>query len=108
MSPAYAFAAPRLLGDAGSFSFLYTADAGVGAVPVDEQGGATHNDPPANGADEVYAAMLRDPLTAKEEFMFVNGGISVCWEGGVALAVSLVRALAGASALALPACSTTR
>ena len=36
-----------------SFSFLVTADAGIGAVPEDEAGGATHNDPPANGADQV-------------------------------------------------------
>jgi hypothetical protein len=54
----------------------YTADAGIGAISDDESGGATHNDPPANGADEVVAAMLRDPFTRSDEFMLLNGDIS--------------------------------
>ena len=77
MSPTYAFVAPRPPGHAGSFHFAYTADAGIGAVPEDEQGGATHNDPPLNGADTVYAALLKDPLTASDEFMVMNGDLSV-------------------------------
>lgn len=85
MSPTYAFVAPRPPGDAGSFSFLYTADAGIGAVPPPEQGGATHNDPPDNGADAVYAAMLRDPRTATDAFMLVNGDVSVHHKRGVLL-----------------------
>ena len=77
MSPTYAFVAPRPPGHGGTFHFAYTADAGIGAVPEDEQGGATHNDPPLNGADTVYAAMLKDPLTASDEFMVMNGDLSV-------------------------------
>lgn len=79
MSPTYAFLAPRPPGHAGSFHFVYTADAGIGAVPEDEQGGATHNDPPLNGADTVYAALLKDPLTASDEFMIMNGDLSVIY-----------------------------
>jgi hypothetical protein len=54
----------------------YTADAGIGNPPLEEQGGACHNDPPANGADSVFAAMIRDPATAKDEMVIVNGDIS--------------------------------
>lgn len=54
----------------------YTADAGIGTPPEEEQGGACHNDAPANGADSVFAAMIRDSATSKDEMMIVNGDIS--------------------------------
>ena len=57
-------------------SCRYTADAGIGNPPKEEQGGACHNDLPINGADGVFAAMIRDPATAKDEMMIVNGDIS--------------------------------
>ena len=57
-------------------SCRYTADAGIGNPPKEEQGGACHNDLPINGADIVFAAMIRDPATAKDEMMIVNGDIS--------------------------------
>lgn len=54
MSDLYSFTAPRLTGDQSDFTFLFTADAGIGAVPDNQKGGAIHNDPPVNGADQVY------------------------------------------------------
>jgi len=76
MSPTFSFAAPRAAGDPSAFTFLVTADAGIGAVPAEERGGATHNDPPVNGADSVVAAMLADPATPGDEFLLLNGDIS--------------------------------
>jgi len=75
-SEVYSFIAPRVAGDTTPFTFLYTADAGIGNPPKEEQGGACHNDLPINGADGVFAAMIRDPATAKDEMMIVNGDIS--------------------------------
>ena len=54
----------------------YTADEGIGAWPKEEQGGATHNDPPANGADAVVEAMLADPAAPDDAFLLLNGDIS--------------------------------
>lgn len=58
------------------YACRYTADAGIGTPPQEEQGGACHNDSPANGADSVFAAMIRDSATSKDEMMIVNGDIS--------------------------------
>jgi hypothetical protein len=66
---------PRKPGDDTPFTFLVTADAGIGAISKEELGGATHNDPPVNGADAVAAAMLRDQLPT-DEFLVLNGDIS--------------------------------
>merc|ERR1711871_157161 len=79
MSQIFSFISPRPRGDMAEFSFIVTADAGIGAVPVEEAGGATHNDPPANGADSVAAALYRDgPLSpgSTDEFLILNGDIS--------------------------------
>jgi hypothetical protein len=76
MSEIYSFTAPKVPGDMSSFSFLVTADAGIGAIPLEEQGSATHNDPPINGADEVVKAMINDPLTPNDELLLLNGDIS--------------------------------
>ena len=93
-SQVYSFTAPRVPGDTTSFTFLfvqvlpspmctrlmtvfrYTADAGIGNPPQEEQGGACHNDLPINGADSVFAAMIRDSASVKDEMMIVNGDIS--------------------------------
>jgi hypothetical protein len=76
MSEVYSFIAPRARGDMSDFTFLVTADAGIGAIPQEEQGSATHNDPPVNGADQVTKAMINDPLTANDELLLLNGDIS--------------------------------
>lgn len=76
MSEVFSFASPRLAGDTSSFSFLFTGDMGIGPIAEGEEGGATDNDPPVNGADKVVAALLRDPAVASDEFMFLNGDIS--------------------------------
>lgn len=78
-SATYAFKSPRQPGDSTPFSILVTADAGIGRPSPEEMGGATDNDPPVNGADAVFAAMLRDgPLSphSTDEFLLVNGDIS--------------------------------
>ena len=75
VSEVFSFVSPRKPGDATSFTFLVTADAGIGAISKEEMGGATHNDPPANGADAVAAAMMRDQLPT-DEFLILNGDIS--------------------------------
>ena len=74
--PVYSFTAPRPAGDKTPFTFLATSDMGIGGIAPDEHGGATDNDPPANGADLVVQAMLADPATAQDEFMLLNGDLS--------------------------------
>jgi hypothetical protein len=76
-SATYSFVSPRPPGDHTAFSFLYTADAGIGAVPPDEAGGATHNDEPVNGADSVFDAIAADASAhVSDEFVILNGDIS--------------------------------
>jgi hypothetical protein len=79
-SATYSFVSPRPPGDRTAFSFLYTADAGIGGVPPDEAGGATHNDAPVNGADSVFEAIAADAAAhtghITDEFVILNGDIS--------------------------------
>jgi hypothetical protein len=48
----------------------------VGQPSKQELGGACHNDGPPNGADKVFAAIIRDAQTKQDEMMIVNGDIS--------------------------------
>jgi hypothetical protein len=76
LSATFSFVAPRPPGDRTPFTFLVTADAGIGAVSDDEKGGATHNDPPVNGADQVWAAIQRSSNSSSDEFLVLNGDLS--------------------------------
>jgi hypothetical protein len=74
-SPIYSFPTPPSPGSRTQpLSFLTTGDMGIGGVAPEEAGGATDNDPPANGADAVVAAIERD--SANDSFLFLNGDIS--------------------------------
>ena len=86
-SQLYSFIAPRTHENEETFSFLLTSDMGIGGIRLGEAGGATDNDPAhahpgypqgiGNGADWVVReGILSDPLTAKDEFIVVNGDIS--------------------------------
>lgn len=90
-SPVYSFVAPRVAGSRGepsdsSFSFLVTADLGIGGPKKGEEGSAVDNDPNhvhpgypngiGNGADNVISGILADPGLASDEFILVNGDIS--------------------------------
>lgn len=76
MSDVFSFVPSRPSGNNGTFSFLYTADMGIGTPAPQEVGSAVHNDPPANGADQVIAAILRDPALPTDEFLLLNGDLS--------------------------------
>ena len=73
-SPTYSFLSPSL--EEKTFTFLVTGDMGIGKIQLGEEGGATDNDPPPNGADVVIASILSDPLTKSDEFILLNGDIS--------------------------------
>lgn len=64
-SPVYSFVAPRAPAAPSAFTFMVTADMGIGGIEEGQAGGATDNDPPLNGADQVIAAILSDPGTSE-------------------------------------------
>lgn len=83
MSPVYYFDSliPPSQYDGRTFSVLYVADGGVGGNGDQDfqgglAGGATNNDPPANGADRVWKAMLADQETKKDDLLLFNGDLS--------------------------------
>jgi hypothetical protein len=45
---------------------------GIGGLEDGQAGGATDNDPPLNGADQVIAAILSDPGTSKGGWVRIN------------------------------------
>lgn len=70
--PSTVQADPELL-----FSVLYVADGGIGSPSRHTLGGATHNDPPINGADQVWRAIRADPKTySQDSLAIMNGDIS--------------------------------
>ena len=77
MSEVYSFRSPRVPGDTSSFTFLFTADAGIGAVPDNQKGGAIHNDPPVNGADQVQMPKANKFLS--DRFSFLMPCVSPCF-----------------------------
>lgn len=67
----------RVLTASDTISVLYVADAGIGTPNQFQQGGATHNDPPANGANKVWEALLHnDPLIHHDVAALFNGDLS--------------------------------
>jgi hypothetical protein len=76
------FSAPRMfkrrpvVGPQSTVQILYVADGGIGSPTPEYAGGATHNDPPINGADKVWEAILQDPSTPEDHIAILNGDLS--------------------------------